>query len=88
MPFHIIKEVRDINRFNQILLVLFEEGFDLLLSKINGLEKSKRKPKKMNKHRFVTVVLPVKNSHGLFGKYIEFFRWIFLDKRTSIRSSY
>ena len=35
MPFHIIKEVRDINRFNQILLVLFEEGFDLLLSKIN-----------------------------------------------------
>ena len=34
MPFHIIKEVRDIKRFNQILAVLFEEGFDFLLSKI------------------------------------------------------
>lgn len=34
MPFHLIKEVRDIKRFNQILLVLFEEGFDFLLSKI------------------------------------------------------
>jgi len=32
--FHIIKEVRDIKRFNQILIVLFEEGFDFLLSKI------------------------------------------------------
>ncbi len=32
--FHLIKEVRDINRFNHILVVLFEEGFDLLLSKI------------------------------------------------------
>ncbi|MBI2656829.1 AarF/ABC1/UbiB kinase family protein, partial [Candidatus Woesearchaeota archaeon] len=34
MPFHLIKEVRDIKRFNQILLVLFEEGFDFLLSRI------------------------------------------------------
>ncbi|MBS3100738.1 AarF/ABC1/UbiB kinase family protein [Candidatus Woesearchaeota archaeon] len=34
MPFHLIREVRDIKRFNQILLVLFEEGFDFLLSKI------------------------------------------------------
>src|SRR3989338_11612425 len=34
MPFHLIKEVRDIKRFNQILAVLFEEGFDFLLSKI------------------------------------------------------
>ncbi|MBI2657170.1 AarF/ABC1/UbiB kinase family protein [Candidatus Woesearchaeota archaeon] len=33
--FHLIKEVRDIKRFNQILLVLFEEGFDFLLTKIN-----------------------------------------------------
>ena len=32
--FHLIKEVRDINRFNQILIVLFEEGFDFLLAKI------------------------------------------------------
>ena len=31
---HLIKEVRDIKRFNQILIVLFEEGFDFLLSKI------------------------------------------------------
>ena len=31
--FHIIKEVRDIKRFNQILIVLFEEGFDFLLGK-------------------------------------------------------
>src|SRR3989338_3978292 len=34
MPLHIIKEVRDIKRFNQILSVLFEEGFDFLLTKI------------------------------------------------------
>ena len=34
MPLHIIKEVRDIKRFNQILAVLFEEGFDFLLTKI------------------------------------------------------
>lgn len=34
MPLHLIKEVRDIKRFNDILLVLFEEGFDFLLSKI------------------------------------------------------
>ncbi|MDP3764986.1 MAG: AarF/ABC1/UbiB kinase family protein [Nanoarchaeota archaeon] len=34
MLFHLIKEVRDINRFNQILIVLFEEGFDLLLTKV------------------------------------------------------
>ncbi len=32
--FHIIKEVRDLNRFKQILAVLFEEGFDFLLEKI------------------------------------------------------
>ncbi|MBI2558557.1 AarF/ABC1/UbiB kinase family protein [Candidatus Woesearchaeota archaeon] len=34
MPFHLIKEVRDIKRFNRILAVLFEEGFDFLLSRI------------------------------------------------------
>jgi len=33
MPIHLIKEVRDIKRFNQILLVLFEEGFEFLLTK-------------------------------------------------------
>ncbi len=32
--FNIIKEVRDIKRFNEILLVLFEEGFDFLLVKL------------------------------------------------------
>ena len=52
MPLHLIKEVRDINRFNQILLVLFEEGFDLMLSKINlrqYIPITKRfKPKKEN----------------------------------------
>ena len=32
--FHIIKEGRDIKRFNQIIGVLFEEGFDFLLDKI------------------------------------------------------
>lgn len=31
--FHLIKEVRDIKRLNQILIVLFEEGFDFLLAK-------------------------------------------------------
>src|SRR3989338_3707397 len=31
MVFQLIKEVRDIKRFNQILAVLFEEGFDFLL---------------------------------------------------------
>ena len=33
MPIHLIKEVRDIKRFNQILAVLFEEGFEFLLTK-------------------------------------------------------
>jgi|TARA_Y100000031_G_scaffold136651_1_gene160909 ubiquinone biosynthesis protein len=32
--FKIIKEVRDINRFREILAVLFEEGFDFLIAKI------------------------------------------------------
>ena len=32
--FNIIKEVRDLKRFNEILKVLFEEGFDFLLVKI------------------------------------------------------
>ena len=31
--FHLIKEVRDIRRLNDILIVLFEEGFDFLLAK-------------------------------------------------------
>ncbi|MBI2541849.1 AarF/ABC1/UbiB kinase family protein [Candidatus Woesearchaeota archaeon] len=35
MPFHLIKEVRDIGRFKQILAVLFEGGFEFLLSSIN-----------------------------------------------------
>ena len=32
--FRIIKEVRDINRFREILTVLFEEGFDFLIGKV------------------------------------------------------
>ncbi|MBI3026975.1 AarF/ABC1/UbiB kinase family protein [Candidatus Woesearchaeota archaeon] len=32
--FHFVKEVRDIKRFNQILLVLFEEGFGFLIAKV------------------------------------------------------
>ena len=36
--FEIIKEVRDISRFNEILAVLFEEGFDFLVGRI-GLAK-------------------------------------------------
>ncbi len=32
--FHLIKEVRDIKRFNQILIVLFEEGFDFMLARL------------------------------------------------------
>ncbi|MBI1936070.1 AarF/ABC1/UbiB kinase family protein [Candidatus Woesearchaeota archaeon] len=31
--FHIIKEVRDIKRLNEILIVLFEEGFEFLLAR-------------------------------------------------------
>src|SRR3989344_7686890 len=34
MPLKIIKEFRDINRFREILAVLFEEGFDLIIEKI------------------------------------------------------
>ncbi|HJO02168.1 MAG TPA: hypothetical protein QF458_04570, partial [Candidatus Woesearchaeota archaeon] len=32
--FKLIKEVRDLNRFREILTVLFEEGFDFLIAKI------------------------------------------------------
>ena len=32
---HLIKEVRDIGRFNEIVSVLFEEGFDFLIAKLN-----------------------------------------------------
>jgi ubiquinone biosynthesis protein len=31
--FHLIKEVRDIDRFKEILIVLFEEGFDYILAR-------------------------------------------------------
>src|SRR3989344_3370041 len=34
MPLKIIKEFRDINRFREILAVLFEEGFDFIIEKI------------------------------------------------------
>jgi len=56
--FHIIKEVRDIKRFNQIVRVLFEEGFDLLLANIGlshripftNMLKSRLKGKQEVKH--------------------------------------
>ena len=35
MVFQIVKEVRDIKRFREILTVLFEEGFDFLIEKMN-----------------------------------------------------
>ncbi|MBI2652163.1 AarF/ABC1/UbiB kinase family protein [Candidatus Woesearchaeota archaeon] len=50
--FKIVKEVRDINRFNQILIVLFEEGFDFLLTKLNlkrYIPLTKRLRSKLNK---------------------------------------
>jgi ubiquinone biosynthesis protein len=51
--FHIVKEVRDIKRFNEILVVLFEEGFDFLISRIGLSDKipvmSKLKPRKNDK---------------------------------------
>jgi len=34
MVFKLVKEVRDINRFREIITVVFEEGFDFLLQKI------------------------------------------------------
>src|SRR3989338_3169299 len=34
MVFRVIKEVRDVHRLEQIVLVLFEEGFGYLLGKI------------------------------------------------------
>ena len=47
--FQIIKEVRDIKRFNEILVVLFEEGFDFLIGKLGLSNKipftSKLKPR-------------------------------------------
>src|SRR3989338_5452715 len=37
--FNIVKEVRDLKRFNEILKVLFEEGFDFILVKTGLLAK-------------------------------------------------
>ncbi len=34
MPFKLIKDIKDINRFREILTVLFEEGFDFIIEKI------------------------------------------------------
>src|SRR3989344_9533835 len=34
MALRLIKEVRDINRFREILGVLFEEGFDFIIEKV------------------------------------------------------
>lgn len=52
MPIHLIKEVRDIKRFNQILIVLFEEGFDFLVSKaklLHHIPLTKRLKSKLKK---------------------------------------
>ena len=46
--FHIIKEVRDLKRFNEILKALFEEGFDFLLVKA-GLSSNIPFTKKLRK---------------------------------------
>ena len=53
---HLIKEVRDIGRFNEIISVLVEEGFEFLVAKINlgqdvrmGGKKRKKKKKKYEK---------------------------------------
>ena len=50
--FEIIKDVRDISRFNEILAVLFEEGFDFLVGRM-GLTKyipvTKRMKSKLKK---------------------------------------
>jgi len=50
MVFKLVKEVRDVNRFREILAVLFEEGFDFLIGKIKlkhkiPLTKRVKKPK-------------------------------------------
>ena len=53
--FKIIKGVRDIKRFNQILAVLFEEGFDFLLAKIKLMYKvpiTKRVASKLKKSEY------------------------------------
>jgi len=34
MPFKLIKDIQDINRFREILTILFEEGFDFIIGKI------------------------------------------------------
>ena len=49
-----IKEVRDVRRFNQILAVLFEEGFDFLLAKMrlgHHVPLSRRITSKLKKSR-------------------------------------
>ena len=54
--FHLVKEVRDINRFREILTVLFEEGFDFLIEKVRLKHKVpltkrvKSRIEKKNKH--------------------------------------
>jgi len=56
MVFKIIKEVEDIKRFNQIILVLFEEGFGYLLDKIKLKHKvpiKKRVRSKLEKKKIV-----------------------------------
>ncbi len=52
MSLHLIKEVRDIKRLNQILIVIFEEGFDFLLTKlklVHFIPLSKRLKSKIRK---------------------------------------
>ncbi len=68
--FHIIKEVRDLNRFNQILAVLFEEGFDFLLAKI-GLKHripfTKRLKSKLRKHQEIKPELRLRRTLERLG---------------------
>ncbi len=39
MPFRLIKEVGDLERFTEILGVLFEEGFDVIIQEVKLLSR-------------------------------------------------
>ncbi|HLC49952.1 MAG TPA: AarF/ABC1/UbiB kinase family protein [Candidatus Nanoarchaeia archaeon] len=73
--FHIIKEVRDIKRFNEILVVLFEEGFDFLIGKIGLGDKipftSKLKPRKA-KEKMKPEVMLRKTLERLGPTFVKF----------------
>jgi ubiquinone biosynthesis protein len=56
--FKIVKEVRDINRFREILTVLFEEGFDFLIQKIKLMRRvpvSKQLKARIEKKKYFSI---------------------------------